>query len=143
MPKRIQFPRGVKGWRKPPKTIIVTRPFRWGNPFVVRKDLEPGTKIPGRHRTYTVVATAEDAVRCFQELMEASPAEEEAARREPRGKDVACNCELDQPCHADVCSSPSRTATFVPDEKPNASKNCRSPVALPGGASPRGCGCGS
>ena len=103
MPKRIRFPRGVKGWRTPPNTVIVTRPSRWGNPFVVRKDLAPGTKLPGRYsRTYTVVPTAEDAVRCFREYMHASPAKQKEARRELRGKDLACNCELDQPCHADV-----------------------------------------
>jgi hypothetical protein len=103
MPKRIRFPRGLKGWRKPPDAVMVMRPNRWGNPFVVRKDLEPGTKIPGGNgRTYTAVPTPKDAVRCFREYMDASPARREAARRELRGKDVVCYCGLGEPCHGDV-----------------------------------------
>lgn len=35
MPKRIQLQR-VKGWRKPEGAIVVSRPTRWGNPFVYR-----------------------------------------------------------------------------------------------------------
>jgi hypothetical protein len=101
MPKRIRFPRGVKGWRKPPDTVIVTRPFRWGNPFVVRDDLVPGTKIPGRWRPYTVVPTPQDAVERFREYM-ASPERQAEAKRDLRGKNVACSCELGQPCHGDV-----------------------------------------
>jgi len=33
MPVRIQR-RRVKGWRMPENTVSVTRPGRWGNPFV-------------------------------------------------------------------------------------------------------------
>jgi hypothetical protein len=63
MPKRIQF-RRVKGWRKLPDAVMVSRPHRWGNPFVVRKDLEPGTKIPGGYGcTYTVVPARRDSSR--------------------------------------------------------------------------------
>ena len=32
MPTRIQL-RRTKGWRKPPGTIVVSRPTAWGNPF--------------------------------------------------------------------------------------------------------------
>jgi hypothetical protein len=102
MPKRIRFPRGEKGWQKPPNTVIVTRPSRWGNPFVVQPGLKPGTKIYRRRRIYTTVLTAEDAVRRFREHMEASPQRQAEAKRDLRGFDLACYCELDQPCHADV-----------------------------------------
>jgi hypothetical protein len=102
MPKRIQFRSGVKDWRKPPGTVIVIRGTRWGNPFVVVPRLAPESKIERRGRTYTVVSTAEDAVRRFREYMEASPELQAAARRVLRGFDLACNCKLDQPCHADV-----------------------------------------
>lgn len=34
MPKRIQL-RRTKGWRKPPNTVVVARPSKWGNPFVL------------------------------------------------------------------------------------------------------------
>jgi hypothetical protein len=102
MPKRIRFQRGVKGWRKPPDTVIVTRASRWGNPFVVAPRLVPGSKIHRRGRTYTAVPTAEDAVRRFREYMAASPERQAEAKRDLRGFDLACNCQLGQPCHADV-----------------------------------------
>jgi hypothetical protein len=102
MPKRIRFQMGVKGWRKPPDTIIVMRGSRWGNPFVVAPRLAPGSKINRRSRTYTAVPTAEDAVMHFREYMAASPERQAEARRDLRGFDLACNCQLDQPCHADV-----------------------------------------
>lgn len=31
-PKRIQL-RRIKGWRKPPGAVVVSRPSKWGNPF--------------------------------------------------------------------------------------------------------------
>src|SRR5262245_6527150 len=34
-PKRIVWRRGIKGARLPRNTVLVTRPSRWGNPFVV------------------------------------------------------------------------------------------------------------
>ena len=36
MPDRIQRKR-TKGWRKPPNSVIVTRPRKWGNPYDVDK----------------------------------------------------------------------------------------------------------
>jgi hypothetical protein len=36
MPTRIQLQR-TKGWQKPPDTIMVSGPSRWGNMFVVRR----------------------------------------------------------------------------------------------------------
>lgn len=33
-PLRIQL-RRTKGWRKPPNTVIVSRPSKWGNPYTV------------------------------------------------------------------------------------------------------------
>jgi hypothetical protein len=101
-PKRIRFPGGAKGWRKPPDTVIVARGSRWENPFVVAPGLAPGSKILRRRRTYTAVPTAEEAVRRFLEYMAASPERQAEARRDLRGLDLACYCELDQPCHADV-----------------------------------------
>ena len=39
MPTRIQL-RRTKGWRLPPNTVVVSRPSRWGNPFLLRQ-VEP------------------------------------------------------------------------------------------------------
>jgi len=35
-PHRVQLRRS-KGWRKPDNTVVVARPSRWGNPFVLGK----------------------------------------------------------------------------------------------------------
>lgn len=99
MAKRIQRQR-TRGWRKPPNTVVVTRGTFWGNPFVVRPDLEPGTKISHQ---YIAVPTAEDAVAVFREWLERRPEIADKARRNLGGKDLACWCGLDdEPCHADV-----------------------------------------
>lgn len=41
-PHRVQL-RRTKGWRKPPDTVVVARPSKWGNPFRVY----PGTHTVG------------------------------------------------------------------------------------------------
>ncbi|MBK5910086.1 hypothetical protein CCR85_01080 [Rhodothalassium salexigens] len=87
-PQRIQRKR-TKGWRMPVGAVYVGRPTRWGNPY------------EGVDR-----ASADHAmlVRLYREYI-ARPEQaglREAARRELRGRDLACWCPLDQPCHADV-----------------------------------------
>lgn len=83
MPRRIQR-RRVKGWRKPPGAVVVTRPSRWGNPYPVEQY--------GRA----------EAVRLYREWLTAQPGLILLARRELAGRDLACWCKPDQPCHADV-----------------------------------------
>jgi hypothetical protein len=89
-PARIQRKR-TKGWKMPPNTVSVTRPGRWGNPFRVGDDM-PG--LPGAKMD------AIDAVQCFRFFMPEFTVR--AAREELAGKNLACWCALDQPCHADV-----------------------------------------
>ena len=101
-PKRIQWQRGVKRSRKRPNTVIVTRRSRWGNPFVLDKNLEAGSEIYRRHRICTVVPTREDAITCYWLHMKNSPDLQEKARRELKGCDLACSCKLDEECHADI-----------------------------------------
>lgn len=90
-PHRVQLSRKA-GWTKPDNTVVVARPTMWGNPFV------PGTDgVPDR----------ETAVRLFRDRT-AVPGwtigrmSEDAVRRDLRGKNLACWCSLDGPCHADV-----------------------------------------
>lgn len=82
----------------PPDTVNVSRPGPYGNPFIV-----------GRN------GTAEECVGKFRDAWERALV---LARMEPRsppmpfngpvflgpliGKNLACWCPLDQPCHADV-----------------------------------------
>lgn len=45
-PKRIQLSR-EQGWRKPPNTVSVARPSRWGNPFRVGSVQTGLVRVPG------------------------------------------------------------------------------------------------
>jgi len=88
MPKRIQRKR-VKGWKMPPNTVYVGRPTKWGNPFFDKKPL------------------GSSAVEQFEEMIMFKmfdPDNEyiKQIKTELRGKDLACWCPLDKPCHADV-----------------------------------------
>lgn len=98
-PARIQRKR-ARGWKKPDNTVCVTRGSCWGNPFIVDCTVEPGTTK--QFSSYIAVPTAEDAVACYRGYLDASPDLKERARRNLRGKNLACWCDLDQPCHGNV-----------------------------------------
>ncbi|HEU0273714.1 MAG TPA: DUF4326 domain-containing protein [Candidatus Udaeobacter sp.] len=88
-PKRIQRSR-AKGWQMPANTIYVGRPTVWGNPYVVGSKLMNGETL-----------TAEKAVKLYEQHL-ADNFSERDIRHCLRGKDLACWCALDEPCHADV-----------------------------------------
>lgn len=114
-PQRIQRKR-VKGWRKPEGAIIVTRPSRWGNPFVViPAGTDPGLLSRRRERGWTVNGpgtffqgtgtrewAADYAVRLYRRWLLGSMKRVEDLVPLLRGHDLCCYCPLDQPCHADV-----------------------------------------
>lgn len=109
-PKRIQRKR-TKGYRMPEGVVYVGRPTRWGNPF---------------GKEYATVQTTEDIVAAYRALLTFDykwfrshagfswkagfiishvwrTRKDVARLLEPlRGKDLACWCALDKPCHADV-----------------------------------------
>lgn len=87
-PRRIQRKR-TKGWRLPPNTVCVTRPGRWGNPY-----LPCGKSLDDRAR----------ALACFRVGLLSGRLGfcVDDVRRELRGKNLACWCPLESPCHADV-----------------------------------------
>ena len=101
-PVRIQLSRR-KGWRLPPDSVKVDRSTKWGNPWRVG---EPG------------IPDAAEAVRLFRAALcgfmsngsfcapQARPGSYidaiQSGIAELRGKNLACWCPLDQPCHADV-----------------------------------------
>ena len=87
--KRVQLSRR-KGWRLPPGAVNVARPTVWGNPFRVGAALDGGAPIASRA----------DAVALFRERVTGPPPGRSYA--ELRGRDLACWCRLDGPCHADV-----------------------------------------
>ncbi len=98
MPVGIQRKR-TKGWKMPPNTVSVTRPGRWSNPRKV-----------GMYRGYTAADAVadyrrwlarEDGCRSWEGVYGLPPTTEEI-QRELRGKNLACFCALDQPCHRNV-----------------------------------------
>ncbi len=97
-PQRIQL-RRTKGWRKPEGAVNVARPSRWGNPFRVG-DTYPKWDSPLSTGEWYVrdTATAVDLYRRWLFHQRRS----ENLVPELRGRDLACWCPLDQPCHADV-----------------------------------------
>jgi hypothetical protein len=94
----------------PEGAVKVDRTTRWGNPYVVHThelcgdDLEHCTL----HEDLHPVDTHEDAVRCFRSdrLFPVSPQpsypDDDEIRFHLAGRDLACWCPLDAPCHADV-----------------------------------------
>ena len=95
--KRIQRQR-TKGWRMPPNTVYVGRPSRWGNEL--RADMPDMFDRPlGSQRAVDLYRIA--TLRRIEDSDDG--AEWLADWIGPlRGKDLACWCPLDQPCHADV-----------------------------------------
>jgi len=108
-PRRIQLSR-TKGWRMPPNTTVVARPTRWGNPF----------RLGDRDRCTGGIMLAFDAVERFTGALVLGklPFTEADARRELRGRNLACWCPLDQPCHADVLLELANSTTPNPEPTP-------------------------
>lgn len=83
--------------------VKVARPSRWGNPFKVGED-HSYYGGPGFEQ-----GTAEQCVTLFAEHL--------AAARLPvaelRGKNLACFCRLDAPCHADVLLALARRNIYA------------------------------
>lgn len=82
MPERIQRKR-TKGWKMPPNTVYVGRPGAFGNPL-------PREGFERANYMCWLSGTSDRA----RKVMEAIPS--------LRGKNLACWCALDRPCHADV-----------------------------------------
>ena len=102
-PKRIQL-RREKGWRKPPGAVVVARPSKWGNPSRVGTPVHRRSNYPVPGREWTEPMTAVDAVSFYQCDIRAGlpPFTVEDVQTELAGRDLACWCALDQPCHGSV-----------------------------------------
>jgi len=82
--KRIQRKRS-KGWKMPSNAVYVGRPTKWGNPFKMRN---PTDRIP--------------VIMAYEDWLKRKLKEQPTFLDELKGKDLACWCPLDKPCHADV-----------------------------------------
>ena len=106
MPKRVQLSR-AKNWRLPPRTVKVDRTTRFGNPYVIGAPVDMkqvrrwGWNISPEGRRF-VCDDAKQAVAKFQHALFWDSAIHDFIRNELGGKDLACWCALDAPCHADV-----------------------------------------
>jgi len=98
MPKRIQRKR-TKGWKMPENTVYVGRPTKWGNPFKVG-DVHRFERVYTGGYAEVTIADRAHAVWLYKRYL--TIGEKMAAPFSLAGKDLACWCPLDQPCHADV-----------------------------------------
>lgn len=106
-PLRVQLSR-KKGWRMPDNTVKVDRSSRWGNPFKVWRS-DSGWMVSNASCHWSVASKSDGlalAVTKFRELLSDSARREiypiGVVLHELRGKNLACWCPLNQPCHADV-----------------------------------------
>ena len=101
-PSRFQLKR-TKGWRMPTNTVKVDRTTKWGNPFRIGSKLLP---LSGKNQGKEFTVTHAIAVKMHRTAAlgkgDASQEFRALVRRELRGKNLACWCPLDKPCHADV-----------------------------------------
>ena len=84
MSRRLQRSR-KKGARLPSSAVVITRPTKWGNPHSLELGRPEATR---RYREDLIAGRLQVTV--------------DDVGRELRGRDLACYCPLDQPCHADV-----------------------------------------
>lgn len=100
-PQRIQR-RRVKGWRMPAGAVYVGRGAKWGNPFKVGDE----SAFMGERPVMGIEQplTRADAVQLYDLALQGGhlPVTASDVRAALAGKDLACWCPLDQPCHADV-----------------------------------------
>lgn len=115
-PKRVQMTRNHPWRAEHPDAVIVARPSKWGNPFKVtrmrdavdgvlvwfvddaRDPLRPGLASFGQGRSewperMALVVAVEAFEREVAPTLDLAPLV---------GRDLACWCPLDQPCHGDV-----------------------------------------
>jgi hypothetical protein len=86
-PVRVQQ-RRIKGWRMPPNTRSVARPGKFGNYVVTVEEAGSNAAAVESYREWALAPEQAE----FRAM----------ARRELRGKNLACWCKAGLPCHADV-----------------------------------------
>lgn len=94
-PVRVQLSR-AKGWRMPPNTVKVDRSTKWGNPWTVADCDGSAAEAVRMFRSRFIGPLAGLANHGSYIALIA------AEIGELRGKNLACWCALDAPCHADT-----------------------------------------
>ncbi len=132
-PRRVQLSR-IKGSRMPEGTVNVAWPGKWGNPFIAKhpnglgwgkvRDNEHAAQLFARwlYLDHDLVAYERDRHAWMLEHLD-----------DLRGKDLACWCDLDAPCHASVLLIVANSTTFADrhNDRPSAEGkvDARTPMA--------------
>ena len=101
MPKRVQRKR-TRGWRMPAGAVYVGRGSKWGNPHTVA---DCGSHFEAVARYVHAFSDDLDQWAWLGETC-----------RELKGRDLACWCPLDSPCHADVLLTLANNPEAIRDE---------------------------
>lgn len=103
MPKRIQMHRRKGGWRKDhPEAVIVARKSKWGNPYRVGTHGSAAVCVAKFSNALSgLIDNTRPPCPPITDVM-ALQDHAKAHIHELHGKDLACWCPLEQPCHADV-----------------------------------------
>ena len=116
-PIRIQRKRS-KGWKMPKNTVYVGRPTKWGNPIKVegkttrKSATESYRNILGPELAYAVTNKEYRALRYYVL----------AHIHELKGKNLACWCPLDEPCHVDVLLAMANPPLTIEEKKDAVTK---------------------
>jgi hypothetical protein len=96
-PVRIQRKR-TKGWKMPENTVCVTRPGKWGNSYHGEDAIQKFEDcILNNVMTYFYIENKEEANKQFYRFKWMSE-----NLHLLKGKNLACFCKFDKPCHSDV-----------------------------------------
>lgn len=107
-PTRVQLSR-KRGWRMPPDTIKIDRSTQWGNPFKVGEAATHPASLESIE-----VRSKEAAIELFELYLKTAGSHVAvAARRELKGKNLACWCQAGQRCHGDVLLKVANTGSGV------------------------------
>lgn len=107
MPKRIQMSRQHPWRAENPDAVIVARPSKWGNPFAISGAVTRGeavamfrSLVTEENNYWLAKAVALRKIGLHVgDFPRPYPIDEVP---DLAGKDLACWCPLDEPCHADV-----------------------------------------
>ena len=92
LPQRVQLKRSA-GWKMPANTVKVDRTTRWGNPFTIAECGSAAIAVAQHGRWMRGEIGAPGGV---------EPPARDALRTALGGRNLACWCALNGPCHADL-----------------------------------------
>ena len=92
LPQRVQLKRSA-GWKMPANTVKVDRTTRWGNPFTIAECGSAAIAVAQHGRWMRGEIGAPGGL---------EPPSRDALRSALAGRNLACWCGLNGPCHADL-----------------------------------------